>query len=163
MILTIQVAAISSPIGCYARAYLSRNTRNRQPEDDFPLVVYLCLLPPFNRKALPFGCAIPMRCCVSVTALCRSPNSSTFTGGRFTFSRHVSRRRFIHSRSSSSVHNSMTSIHRAAALRYSPFDSSSSAFLSLIISASQIILNQHSPALNQQHSDSFVIGPLFSG
>ncbi|MBS2111356.1 hypothetical protein KFZ36_26565, partial [Salmonella enterica subsp. enterica serovar Typhimurium] len=62
MILTIQVAAISSPIGCYARAYLSRNTRNRQPEDDFPLVVYLCLLPPFNRKALPFGCAIPMRC-----------------------------------------------------------------------------------------------------
>lgn len=131
MILTIQVAAISSPIGCYARAYLSRNTRNRQPEDDFPLVVYLCLLPPFNRKALPFGCAIPMRCCVSVTALCRSPNSSTFTGGRFTFSRHVSRRRFIHSRSSSSVHNSMTSIHRAAALRYSPFGSSSSAFLSL--------------------------------
>ncbi|MCV5296555.1 hypothetical protein OFC42_32765, partial [Escherichia coli] len=59
VILTIQVAAISSPIGCYARAYLSRNTRNRQPEDDFPLVVYLCLLPPFNRKALPFGCAIP--------------------------------------------------------------------------------------------------------
>lgn len=119
MILTIQVAAISSPIGCYACAYLSRNTRNRQPEDDFPLVVYLCLLPPFNRKALPFGCAIPMRCCVSVTALCRSPKSSTFTGGRFTFSRHVSRRRFIHSRSSSSVHNSMTSIHRAAARRYS--------------------------------------------
>nr|DAP26193.1 MAG TPA: hypothetical protein [Caudoviricetes sp.] len=27
----------------------------------------------------------------------------------------------------------------------------------------QLILNQHSPALNQQHSDSFVIGPLFSG
>lgn len=101
-------------------------------------VIYLAL----SLNASPPGLANPILRCVSPAALVTSPKVSTNTAGRTRFARHSLRRFLSHSLPASVSHLSNTSSQREAALLKSPFDSSSSAVLSLIISAT-FKLSQH--------------------
>lgn len=54
-------------------------------EPSSPLVVFRCFLPPFNRKASPFGCGIALRGQIYTF----HHNHQVLTGGRFAFIKHI--------------------------------------------------------------------------